>query len=220
VLDGPIGRELLLASEPYYLRGLCFYDAGSRSFYTKTRPVRSPADLSGLKIRVQESITALDMVRNLGGAPTPISWGELYTALQQGVVDGAENNPPSFHTSRHYEVCKYYTLNEHTSVPDVLVVSTAVWRSLDEQERQWLQEAADESVAHQRRLWREASERALEEVKAAGVEIIFPEKQPFIDKVRPMLENYRREPAVWDLIERIRATTIERDETPAHANDD
>ena len=96
VLDGPVGKELLAASRPFKLEGLCFYDAGSRSFYTIDKPLNTPEDLSGLKIRVQESATAIGMVQALGGSPTPISWGDLYTALQQGVVDGAENNPPSF----------------------------------------------------------------------------------------------------------------------------
>ncbi|MEM9985543.1 MAG: DctP family TRAP transporter solute-binding subunit, partial [Bacteroidota bacterium] len=97
VMDGPIGQELLLGSERYWLRGLTYFDAGYRSFYTKTKPVNSPADLKGLKIRVQESPVAMELVRSMDGAPTPIAWGELYTALQQGVVDGAENNPPSFY---------------------------------------------------------------------------------------------------------------------------
>ncbi len=206
VLDSPIGRELLQESEPFYLRGLCFYDAGNRSFYTKDRPVRTPEDLKGLKIRVQESVTAMNMVRSFGGAPTPISWGELYTALQQGVVDGAENNPPSLYTSRHYEVCKFYSLNEHTFVPDVLIVSTFVWKSLSEEERQWLQEAAAESVTYQRKVWSEAEQEALTEVTKAGVEIIYPDKAPFMEMVKPLLESYRDDPVVWNYIERIKAT--------------
>ena len=130
VLDGPIGKELLAGAEKYWLKGLAFYDAGSRSFYTINTPVEQPSDLEGLKIRVQESQTAIDMVKSFGGSPTPISWGELYTALQQGVVDGAENNPPSFVSSNHFEVCKFYTLDEHTSIPDVLVMGTKFWDTL------------------------------------------------------------------------------------------
>jgi len=119
VLGSDIGKQLLLAGQDYYLRGMCYYDAGSRSFYIKDRPVNSPEDLKGMKIRVMKSKTAVDMIQALGGSATPISWGELYTALQQGVVDAAENNPPSFYLSRHYEVCKYYCLDEHTSIPDI-----------------------------------------------------------------------------------------------------
>jgi tripartite ATP-independent transporter DctP family solute receptor len=211
VLDGPIGDELLEVAEPYRLHGLAFYDAGSRSFYTVDRPVEAPADLAGMKIRVQESQTAMAMVRALGGSPTPISWGELYTALQQGVVDGAENNPPSFYLSRHYEVARYYALNEHTAVPDVLMVSTVIWDRLSPQQREWLQEAADESAQYQRELWREATEEALAAVEEAGVEIIRPEKAPFAEEVQTMMEAYRDDPEFYRIIEGIQATEVAAD---------
>jgi tripartite ATP-independent transporter DctP family solute receptor len=203
VLLGNIGKELLLQGEEYWLRGLCFYDAGSRSFYTKERPVNSPDDLKGMKIRVMNSQTAMQMVKALGGAPTPISWGELYTALQQGVVDGAENNPPSFYTSHHYEVCKFYSLDEHTSVPDILLISTTAWNNLSKKEQSWLQEAADAAVPVQRKLWKEAEQLALEEVQKAGVEISYPDKSIFSSKVAEIYESYRTEPEVYDLIQRI-----------------
>ena len=148
VLDGSIGKELLKEGDEYWLKGVGFYDSGSRSFYTKERPVEDPEDLKGLKIRVQESVSAFDMVKQLGASPTPISWGELYTALQQGVVDGAENNPPSFYLSRHYEVCKYYSIDEHTMIPDVLLVSTHLWNRLNKQEQEWLQTAVDQSIPY------------------------------------------------------------------------
>ena len=205
VFEGPIGQELLLSSEDYWLRGLTYYDAGSRSFYTKDRPIRTPDDLAGLKIRTLESITQLQMVRALGGSATPISWGELYTALQQGVVDGAENNPPSFYTSRHYEVCKYYTLDEHTGIPDVLLISTIVWNKLSAQERIWVTEAARESAEHQKQLWKAATEEALQAVQAAGVEVIRPDKAAFAEKSAVLYEAYRDQPAIADLIQRIQA---------------
>lgn len=204
VLDGEIGKELLRSTEPFWIRGLCFYDAGSRSFYTIDKPVYSPDDLKGLKIRVMKSITAMEMVKALGGSPTPISWGELYTALQSGVVDGAENNPPSFYTSHHYEVCKYYSLNEHTTVPDVLIVSMKVWNKLSEQEKEWLQQAADESVPVERKLWAESEKESLEAVEEAGVTIIHPDKKPFADKVAPLLDSYKKNAKLYDLITRIR----------------
>ena len=219
VLDGPVGRRLLESAEPYRLRGLAFYDAGSRSFYTRERPVRSPADLAGLKIRTQESATAMGMVRALGGAATPISWGELYTALQQGVVDGAENNPPSFYLSRHYEVARYYSLDEHTSIPDVLLVSTQVWRRLSETERGWLQEAADDSAIYQRRLWRQAEQEALDAVTAAGVEVLRPAKQPFQDGVQELVEGFRRDPEVAALLDAVRAEAV-RSEAVRVASED
>jgi len=204
VLDGEIGKELLRSTEPYWIRGLCFYDAGSRSFYTIDKPVYSPDDLKGLKIRVMKSITAMEMVKALGGSPTPISWGELYTALQSGVVDGAENNPPSFYTSHHYEVCKYYSLNEHTTVPDVLIVSMKVWNKLSDKEKEWLQQAAEESVPVERKLWAESEKESLEAVEEAGVTIIHPDKKPFADKVAPLLDSYKKNAKLYDLITRIR----------------
>ena len=204
VLDGEIGDDLLLSTEPFWIRGLCFFDAGSRSFYTIDTPINHPDDLKGLKIRVMKSITAMEMVKAQGGSPTPISWGELYTALQSGVVDGAENNPPSFYTSHHYEVCKYYCLNEHTMVPDVLIISQKVWVKLSEQEKLWLQQAADESVPVQRKLWAESEKESLEIVKEAGVTIIYPDKEPFSNKVTELLESYRENEKLYDLISRIR----------------
>jgi tripartite ATP-independent transporter DctP family solute receptor len=203
VLDGEIGQKLLNSGQEYWLRGLCFYDAGARSFYTKS-PINEPSDLRGQKIRVMASITANNMVRALGGSPTPISWGELYTALQSGVVDGAENNPPSFYLSHHYEVCKYYSLDEHTIIPDVLIISTNTWSKLDEQQRRWVQEAADESVPYQRKLWEESERMSLEAVKEAGVTIIRPDKQPFVDAVQPLFEAYKNNEKIYSLIERIR----------------
>jgi len=206
VLEGPIGQKLLLEGEQFWLRGIAFYDAGSRSFYSKDAPIESPDDLAGLKIRTLESASQVAIVNQLGGSATPISWGELYTALQQGIVDGAENNPPSFYTSRHYEVCKYYSIDEHTSIPDVLLISTIVWKTLTPQEQEWLTEAARESVQFQKVLWREASDEALRLVQEAGVEVVYPDKTLFADKVEPLYEAYRDEPEMFELIEAIRQT--------------
>lgn len=205
VLDSDVGREILLDGEAFWLRGLTFYDAGSRSFYTKDRPIEHPDDLRGLKIRVMQSPSAVNMIRAFNGSPTPISWGELYTALQGGVVDGAENNPPSFYLSHHYEVCRYYSINEHSTIPDVLLISTKIWNQLTEQEQIWLQEAADESAIHQRELWKESEQHSLEQVKAAGVTVLYPEKQPFIDLVEPLYDAYKQDERIYKLVERIRA---------------
>ena len=202
VLDGDIGRDLLLAGERFYLRGLGYYDAGPRSFYTTGTAVRTPDDLSGLNIRVQKSITSMRMVRALGGSATPIDWGELYAALQQGVVDGAENNLPSFFLSRHYEVSRYFTMDEHTWVPDVLLISTHVWNRLSTDERSWLEAAVRSSVEEQRRLWRAASREALAEIRAAGVEVIEPDKGTFRRAVRPLFDSYQGT-TVYDLLSAI-----------------
>jgi len=203
-LNSDIGRELLLAGDAVNLRGLGYYDAGSRSFYTVDNPVRSPADLKGLKVRVQESQTALQMVSALGGSGTPVAWGELYTALSQGVVDGAENNPPSFYTSKHYEVSRYFSLNEHTSVPDIMVISSYIWSTLTEQQQRWVQQAMDESIVFQRQLWQTSTEEALAAVEEAGVEIIYPDKTAFMQAVKPMHEAYRGT-ELYDLIQTIKA---------------
>ncbi|SDG77513.1 TRAP transporter substrate-binding protein [Winogradskyella thalassocola] len=203
VLDGAIGKELLDGGQKYWLKGLGYYDAGSRSFYTKEQPVETPEDLEGLKIRVMESITAMRMVTSLGGSPTPISSGELYTALQQGVVDGAENNPPTFYLSRQYEVCKFFSLDEHTTIPDVLIISTHLWNTLNAQEKEWLQSAVNVSVDYQRKLWAKAELNALEAVKEAGVTIIKPDKTMFKNKVESIYESYKNDEQVYSLIKRI-----------------
>ncbi len=189
VLKGPIGKKLLLAGESKRLRGLCYYDAGARSFYAK-KEINRPSDLAGMKIRVQNSIMSMKMVQAMGGSPTPIPWGELYTSLDQGVVDGAENNSPSFRTSRHYEVCKYYSLDEHTCLPDILMISTRVWSGLSSEQQRILQEAVDESVEYQRKIWAEAEEKDLATVQAEGVKIIHPDKGPFRESVRPVWDEF------------------------------
>ncbi len=206
VLDGPIGEKLLNGMDKYWLKGLGYYDAGSRSFYTKETPVNTPNDLSGLKIRVMESVNAVNMVKALGGSPTPISWGELYTALQQGVVDGAENNPPSFYLSRHYEVCKYYSLDEHTVLPDVLLTSTHLWNSLTNEEQEWLDQAVKTSLIYQRKLWLEAEKKALAEVQKAGVTIIRPDKELFSKRTDALLEDFKNDREFYELIQQIRKT--------------
>ena len=189
-LDSDIGRELLELGVDKKFRGLCYYDAGSRSFYTKDRPIHSPKDLEGLKIRVQNSRTSIRMIDAMGGSATPLSFGELYTALDQGVVDGAENNAPSLLSSRHYEVCKFYTLDEHTKVPDIVLISTETWDRLSEEQRGWLQAAADASVKFQRDLWRRKTEETLRILEENGVEIILPDKQSFREAVAELHESF------------------------------
>ncbi len=206
VLDGPIGKMLLEDGEKYWLKGLGYYDAGSRSFYTINKPINSPKDLEGLKIRVMESVTSMDMVTSLGGSPTPISWGELYTALQQGVVDGAENNPPSFYLSRHYEVCKYYSLDEHTVMPDVLLAGTHLWKKLSPEEQGWLTKAVENSISFQRKLWMESEKEALNAVQQAGVQIIRPDKTLFSEKSADIYAQYKDQEDLYKIIQDIQET--------------
>lgn len=201
-LDSTEGKALLEAGVPVRLRGLAYYDSGSRSFYTVNKPVYKPEDLAGLKIRVQKSQTSVRMVEALGGAATPISFGELYTALQQGVVDGAENNAPSFYLSKHSDVAKFYTLDMHTMVPDMLLMSEHIWSGLSDQQKKWVQAAAQESVPYQKKLWRQSSRQALEAAIADGVTVIEPDKGAFRDAVKEMHDSYKND-AAYPLMQKI-----------------
>ena len=190
VLEGKIGKSILEKGSKFWLRGLCYYDAGSRSFYTSEKAIRTPNDLKGLKIRVMNNQMAINMVNSMGGAATPLSYSELYTAIQQGVVDGAENNPPSFVSSNHYEISKYYTLDQHSSVPDVLLIGTKYWDKLSDEEKIWVQEAADESSQAQKVFWNESVDESMRIAKEAGVEIIIPEKSLFAEKSKSVVEEF------------------------------
>jgi tripartite ATP-independent transporter DctP family solute receptor len=201
VLKSSLGKELLLAGHSNRLRGLCYYDAGSRSFYSK-KEIRSPADLKGMKIRVMNSAMSMKMITAMGGSPTPMPWGELYTSLEQGVVDAAENNTPSYRSSRHYEVCKFYTLDDHSRLPDILVISTRVWNNLSPEYQKILQEAVDESVEFQRKIWAEAEETDMETVKQAGVTVIIPDKKLFQESVQSVWKEFEGT-EIGDLIKQI-----------------
>jgi len=203
VLNGPIGKELLAAGADVGIHGLCYYDSGSRSFYTIDGPVLEPGAVKGQKIRTLQSRMAMDLISTLEGAPTPIPWGELYTALQQRMVDGAENNPPSLLSSRHYEVAKHYSLDEHTRIPDMVIFSQAVWETLSAQQRAWLEQAAAESVVFQRRLWTEKTADALVQIEAAGVQIYYPDKAPFVEATKSLYATMQDTP-IGQLADRIR----------------
>lgn len=186
VLESQIGEQILAATRKARFTGMAYMDAGSRSFYMTTQPVIHPQDVVGKKIRVLNSPMAVRLVSAMKGAATPLSWGELYAALQQGVVDGAENNPPSYYSSRHYEIAPYYSLNEHASIPDVIIASNHVLASLSPQQQQWLELAMEEAVVRQRQLWQEAEQLALQKLRAAGVSIVEPEKSAFFEAVAPL----------------------------------
>ena len=203
VLKSDIGKEMLTKAENNGLKGLCYYDAGSRNFYTVDKPIRTPDDLKNLKIRVMNSPTAIKMVECLGGAPTPIAWGELYTALAQGTVVGAENNPPSFTSNKHYEICKHFSNDAHTRIPDILWMSTKVWDKLSPEIRKWVQQAADESSDYQRELWKKMTAESMEQAKAEGVTIYDVDIQQFADKVQPMYDALKDEKII-KLVKRIR----------------
>jgi len=210
VAEGPIGRELLDASIPYRLKGLTYFDAGSRSFYIskkRNRVVRHPDDLEGLSIRVMRSRIAVRLVELLGAKPIPIPFGELYTALDTGTVDGAENNPPSLYTTRQYEVTAAYTLDEHTSIPDILIIGTDTWNRLSPQEQGWLQASASAATVYQRKLWAEAEAEMLATIESSGVEVVRDvDRDAFRERTLPIYDDPEfADPAVQDLIQRIRA---------------
>ncbi len=201
VLFGIIGDKMLLKGEPLWLRGLCFYETGSRNFYLRDKAVRTPDDLKGLKIRVMKSYWSIQTINALGGSATPIAFGELYTALQQGVVDGAENNVPTLYQSRHFEASKYYVLDGHSAPSDVLIISTHTWNLLSKQQQAWLMEAVQASVDFQRSLWDEATRTALNAMKESGVEVIEPDKEPFRQKVAGLYEDVKaNHPDLYSLV--------------------
>jgi tripartite ATP-independent transporter DctP family solute receptor len=207
VMDGPIGDEILAAFAPEGFVGLAFFDGGSRSFYNSQRPITSIEDLSGMKVRVMQSDIFVDMMSALGANATPMPYGEVYSAIQTGVIDGAENNWPSFESSGHFEVAGYYTLNQHLIVPEVLVMSQISWNRLSADDQALIRQAARDAVPHMRELWA-AREAASEEiVRAAGVEIIDDiDKTPFIEAMVPVYERHVTSDALRDLVARIQAT--------------
>ena len=206
VLEGEIGQSILEKGSRYLLRGLCYYDAGSRSFFTRTRAIRTPQDLKGMKIRVMNNQMSVNMVNALGGSGTPMAYSELYTAIQQGVVDGAENNAPSFVKSNQYEVCKYYTLDEHSAVPDVLVISSNYWDRLSDEEKEWLELAARESAEQQKIFWRESVEESMQIIREHGIEIIHPDKSLFAEKTTAVSRDFLEEfPEMKELVKQIKS---------------
>ncbi|MBR0681965.1 TRAP transporter substrate-binding protein [Roseomonas eburnea] len=203
-IDGPAGEAIAQDLERIGIVALSWYDAGARSLYT-TRPVRTPADLRGMKIRVQTSDLWIDLMRALGANPTPLPFGEVFTSLQSGVIDGAENNWPSYESTRHFEVARYYSTTEHSNVPEVLAVSAQRWRRLNEQERAILRDAARESAAIQRRAWAERERVSRERVVAAGVTVIeISDRTPWAAMMEPVYAKYAADARLAALVRQIR----------------
>ena len=205
VLDGPIGNEILNSFEPYGFVGLAFYDSGARSIYNSVRPVRSLADLKGLRIRVQQSELMAEMIRAFGAEPVQMPYGQVLTGLATRLIDGAENNWPSFVTTDHYKYAGYYTITEHTMTPEVLVMSLKAWQRLSDDDRNIFREAALRSSQFMREKWRDLEERSRQQAEAAGVEIVKDlDREPFIAVMSVVYEKARRDPATANLIDRIR----------------
>ncbi len=207
VMDGPIGQQILDAFTAHDLIGLAFYDGGSRSFYNSKHPIKSIEDMKGLKFRVMQSDIFVSMVAALGATATPMPYGEVYSAIQTGVIDGAENNWPSLDTSHHYEVAKYYTLDEHLIVPEVLVLSKKTWEKLSADDQALIKQTAKDSVEVMRTLWFAQEKASEEKIRAAGNEIVDKiDKQPFIDAMKPVYDKYVTDATLKDLVARIQAT--------------
>jgi tripartite ATP-independent transporter DctP family solute receptor len=204
-IDGPIGDDILAAIEPDGFVGLTFYDSGARSIYTTTRPVRRLADLRGLRLRVQQSELMDKMVKALGAEPVGIAFGQVLTALTTRLVDGAENNWPSYVTTDHYRVARYYSLTEHTMGPEVLVMSRRAWAELSAEDRAIFRAAARESSRYMRVQWQSWEERSRRQATEAGVSISDIDRKPFEDATRFLIDEARADPKLRPLIERIQA---------------
>jgi tripartite ATP-independent transporter DctP family solute receptor len=207
VMDGPVGQQILDAFSDHDLVGLAFYDGGSRSFYNSQRPIRSIEDLAGMKFRVMQSDIFVDMVSALGANATPMPYGEVYSSIQTGVIDGAENNWPSYDSSGHFEVAQYYTLNQHLIVPEVLVMSKTSFDKLSAEEQEIVRQAARDSVPVMRDLWQEREKVSEQRVRDAGVEIITDiDKTPFIEAMVPVYQKYVTSPKLQQMVADIQAT--------------
>ncbi|TGQ74894.1 MAG: TRAP transporter substrate-binding protein [Mesorhizobium sp.] len=206
VMDGPIGDDILKAFEAHDLVGLAFYDSGARSFYNTKKDITSIADLKGMKFRVIQSDVFVDMVNALGANATPMAYGEVYSALETGVIDGAENNWPSFESAKHYEVAKHYTIDQHQIVPEVLVMSKTSWDKLSPEDQAIVRQAAKDSVVKMRELWDAQEKKSRDIVEAAGVKVSEIDKQPLIDAMKPVYDKYLSTPELKDLAARIQAT--------------
>lgn len=205
VLDGDIGKDLLKSTEDAGIVGLSWYDAGARNFYNTQHEIKSLADMKGLKIRVQESSMMMDMVKDLGANPTPMAYGEVYSALQTNVIDGAENNWPSYESTSHYEVAKYYVVDEHSRIPEMQIISKQTMDKLSPEDQKIIRECAVESAKYERELWAEREKASEEKVKAGGAVITrlsADARAEFIKAVQPLYDQYGAQ--YKDLIQKIR----------------
>ncbi len=207
VMDGPVGQQILDAFSDHDLVGLAFYDGGSRSFYNSVKPITAMEDLAGLKFRVMQSDMFVDMVSALGANATPMPYGEVYSSIQTGVIDGAENNWPSYDSSGHFEVAKYYTLDQHLIVPEVLVMSKTAFNKLSEDDQKLVIQAARDSVPVMRDLWEAREKESEAKIREAGVEIVSDiDKTPFIEAMGPVYEKYVTSPVLKKMVADIQAT--------------
>lgn len=205
VVDSDVGDEVLASMEPHGLIGLAIYDSGARSFYNVKRPITSPADMKGLKIRVPASDLYVAMVNALGANAVPIPFGEIYQSLAQGVIDGAENNWPTFVGERHYEVAGFFSLTEHLLTPEAFVMSKASWDVLSAADQALVREAAKASVVEMRRLWDERVAEAKATIAQSKVVVNEVDSEPFAALMRPVWDRFITSPQQKSVVERILA---------------
>ncbi|QJB70258.1 TRAP transporter substrate-binding protein [Parasphingorhabdus halotolerans] len=204
-MDGAPGQTVMTSLERHGLIGLCYYDSGARSFYNTKKPIRTPEDMAGMKLRVQNSDLYISLVEALGANPTPMPLGEVYQSLVQGVVDGAENNWPSYFEGRHFEVAKYYSLTRHVIAPEVLIMSAQSWHRLSEKDQEIIQRSAKESVPVMRELWDAKTKEAQENIIAAKVAVNeVDDKEAFVERMKPVWDEYVQSPAQKRLVDEIR----------------
>ena len=204
VLDGTIGDDFLDIVSQNELIGLSWYDAGARNFYNSKKPITCLEDMQGMRIRVQESEVMVDMIEALGASAIPIPYADVYSALEQGTVDGAENNWPSYEAMNHYEVAKYYTIDEHNRVPEMQICSKHTWSKLSEEDQQMISECAKESALYERKLWKERESESEAKAIEQGVEVVelsAEEKKRFQEAVTGIYEKYCADQ--MDIIEKI-----------------
>jgi tripartite ATP-independent transporter DctP family solute receptor len=205
VLDGAVGEEILKSCEPFGFVGLAFYDSGARSIYAK-KPIKTPADTKGMKIRVQQSDLWVALVSAMGANATPMPFGEVYTGLKTGLIDAAENNIPSFDTAKHAEAVKFYSKTEHSMAPEMLLFSKAVWDKLPKAEQDQIRAAAKESVTFQRQKWDEQETKSLANVKAAGAQIVDVDKAAFQAQMGPVYDKFMTTPDMKRLVKAVQDT--------------
>lgn len=204
VLDGEIGKDLLDMAIGQNLKGICYFDAGVRSFYTKT-PVQSPEDLRGMKIRVQKSVMMQSLLETLGASPQQIAFSELYTALDTGVVQGAENNIPSYYTTRHYKIAPHYVFDEHVYLPDILLMSAKRWDALTPDEQKIIMDSAEVAQAFQKELWKTENEEQIKKMEAEGVTFTrLDNKDAFVQATQAVYQQFEGT-EIMQYVERIRA---------------
>jgi tripartite ATP-independent transporter DctP family solute receptor len=206
VLDGPVGEEILKSCEAQGFIGLAFYDSGARSIYTVKKPVKALADMKGLKVRVQQSDLWVALLEAMGANATPMPFGEVYTGLKTGLVDAAENNYPSYESSRHFEVAKFYSKTEHSMAPEMLLFSKKIWDTLTPEDQKAIRQAAKESMPYMRKLWDEREEKSLATVKAGGAQIIDVDKASFQAAMKPVYDKFIGDPKLKDMIKKIQET--------------